>query len=208
MYNLYRHRPVTVNVFSMFNQQRMLGLTQYSIRSKSKIPFYFKKNRKAKYFKWKKYPCVPDFMSTSKRDPFDYTLQTKEEVRKQLLLNCNFPIEVGKIMDKNFGKPVESDKHGQDMIGEQVKIRFDMNEWPLSSLQKERLIFLLGPRYRDRPHVRFTVKQYDTFEKNVQRAHEVIKEMVLESLRAPNIDVRALRDPYYKERLKRKLGRT
>ena len=37
---------------------------------------------------------------------------------------------------------------------------------------------------------------------------ELWDEIILESMRAPNIDIRALRDPYYKDKMKKKLGRT
>ncbi len=43
-----------------------------------KSVFNFTKVRKAIFFKPKHYGCIPHFMQTSKRDPFEYPLRPKD----------------------------------------------------------------------------------------------------------------------------------
>lgn len=37
----------------------------------------------AKSFKLAEYPCIPDWMKAGARDPFDYKLRSKEEVKEE-----------------------------------------------------------------------------------------------------------------------------
>lgn len=206
MYSLLKPQVRASGLFTLYNAHRMATLAPYAVRSMR--PFHLKGARKAKFFKWKKYPCIPEFMKEVKKDPFEYTLQTKDEVRKQLLVQNNFKLWIGRVMSNETGVNVDTPMHTSLLQKEFARVKFNLHEWPMSSLQKERLIFLLGPRYKDKPEVKMTVKQFPTFIENSQRAKEIVTELVLESLRAPNIDIKAIRNPYYKDRAKKEYGKT
>ena len=91
------------------------------------------------------------------------------------------------------------------------KLRFDLRHLNLQPLQRERFIFLLGPRYNPKkPHsIKIVTKQYATFLENYFKGMETIKELYLESLRAPGDAVNFRRDPYLREKfIKKHFGRT
>ena len=78
-------------------------------------------------------------------------------------------------------------------------------------MQKERFIFLLGPRHNPKkPHdIKIVTKQYATFTENYFKGMQTIKELYWESLRAPADDANFKRDPYLREAiLKKKFGKT
>ena len=84
----------------------------------------------------------------------------------------------------------------------------DMNLFPM---QRERLIFLLGPRYKpEKPHrLKIVVKQYPDFEDNCNKAFEILKELYWEALRAPEDKTNWKKNPYLKEKTIKKLfGKT
>lgn len=180
-------------------------LNQHAMRFKS----FCDKRRKAKSFKWKEYPCVPSFMKAVKPDPFDYPLQTKEQVRAQLVEEPIYEMFVGRELNNRSGIPLDYPQDGKMLADEQVIAKFNIHKLPMSSLQKERLIFLLGGRYKpETGEFKIKCKQYPTFDQNYKRLNEIIKELFLEALRAPRIDIASIRNPYKKDREKRKLGRT
>ena len=91
------------------------------------------------------------------------------------------------------------------------RIHFDLRDLKLQPLQRERFIFLLGPRYDpENPHkIKIVTKQYPTHLENYFKGLETIKEMYWEALRAPDDQVNFQRDPYLREQFKkRKLGKT
>ena len=184
---------------------RFQMLTQYTMRYK----LFWEKRRKAKCFKWKVYPWVPTFMKTVRPDPFDYSLQTKEEVRNQLIEEPLFEMKVGKTTNNYSGIPLDYPQDGKMLAEAQATAEFNIHKLPMSTLQKERLIFLLGRRYKPKTGV-FSVKwkQYATYEQNYRRLMEIIRELFLEALRAPRIDIASIRSPYRYDRVKRALGRT
>ena len=64
----------------------------------------------------------------------------------------------------------------------------------LSPTQKQRLIFLLGSRYRKgNPNVKITVKQFDNFEQNYYKALDIIKQLFWEAKRAPGFESKCIR---------------
>lgn len=97
-------------------------------------------------------------------------------------------------------------KEGEEELW--CRLSFNIDELPISSAQRERMIFLLGPRYKGKPTVRIVSKQYPTYEQNTKRCIELFKELTFESLRAPNKDLASVRNPYRHARQKRRLGRT
>lgn len=56
----------------------------------------------------------------------------------------------------------------------------------LTSLQKKRLIFLLGPRYKNTPIFKIVYRNFDTVEKNILKAFEILRLLYNEAKRAPN----------------------
>ena len=47
-----------------------------------------------KIYKWKKYPCIPEWLEYHETDPFLYKLRSKEEVmRTEAILNTQLRIE-------------------------------------------------------------------------------------------------------------------
>lgn len=79
----------------------------------------------------------------------------------------------------------------------------------LAPLQRERFIYLLGNRWIGSDKVKIVCKQYNTFHENYHRAMEILREIYWESKRAPDTNTTAMRNPYRREFLKKKLlGRT
>lgn len=60
-----------------------------------------------------------------------------------------------------------------------------MNEMNLSPKQKERLIFLLGPRYKNDNIMKIVVDMHEDYTQNLEKGIEMVKELYLEALRAP-----------------------
>jgi hypothetical protein len=92
-----------------------------------------------------------------------------------------------------------------------AKLRVDMREMKLAPLQRQRLIFLLGPRYNPKkPHeAKVVIKQYNNMSENFIRANEVLRELYWEALRAPRTNVIFRRNPYQREKMiKKHFGRT
>ena len=91
------------------------------------------------------------------------------------------------------------------------KITFDLRDMNLQPLQRERFVFLLGPRYNpEKPHkIKIVTKQYATYIENYFKGMETIKELYWEALRAPMDAVNFSRNPYLREAFKkRRLGKT
>ena len=79
----------------------------------------------------------------------------------------------------------------------------------LAPLQRQRFVYLLGPRYKNSHKVKIVCKQYNTFHENLVRANETLRELYWESKRAPELNVTALRNPYRREFLFKKFfGKT
>mmetsp|Transcript_22786 Transcript_22786/g.28213 ORF Transcript_22786/g.28213 Transcript_22786/m.28213 type:complete len:261 (-) Transcript_22786:97-879(-) len=104
-----------------------------------------------------------------------------------------------------------NDENNLDDRDRVCKIRFDLKEMNLQPLQKERFIFLLGPRYNPKkPYdIKIVTKQYPTYLENYFKGMDTIKELYWEALRAPGDAVNFQRDPYLREQFKkRKFGKT
>lgn len=79
----------------------------------------------------------------------------------------------------------------------------------LSPLQRQRFIYLLGPRYKDSHKVKLVCTQYNTFHENYIRVLEILREIYWEAKRAPDTNVTAIKNPYRKEQLIKKFfGKT
>lgn len=164
--------------------------------------------RKAKTWKMTKYPCIPNFMQTVKADPFDYQLQTKQQVSEQLAVNPKFEMDLAKTTYNKSMTPLELPLNPATINEVVPKITFDLKKWPMSSCQRERFIYLLGPRYRGKSTITLRCKQYTTYDQNLKKLDQTMRELVLESLRAPNIQSHCIRSAYAHDRFKRAFGRT
>jgi hypothetical protein len=90
-----------------------------------------------------------------------------------------------------------------------AKIFVNIKEMKLAPLQRERFIYLLGNRWTGSDKVKIVCKQYNTFHENYHRAMEQLREIYWESKRAPATNTTAMRNPYRREFLKKKmLGKT
>lgn len=77
-------------------------------------------------------------------------------------------------------KPMQEDKKGKE-----AKLIINMDDMNLSELQKKRLIFLLGPRYKNSSNFKIVYRNYDSFEKNLLKAFDVLRMLYIEAKRAP-----------------------
>ena len=157
------------------------------------------------------YTCVPASMETKRNDPFDYKLRSLAEVKHQLKY---FPADLvvyASYKRYTAGDHREDNERNTDDRDRVSKLRFDLRHLNLQPLQRERFIFLLGPRYNPKkPHsIKIVTKQYPTFLENYFKGMETIKELYLESLRAPDDAVNFRRDPYLREKfIKKHIGKT
>ena len=90
---------------------------------------------------------------------------------------------------------------------------FDMSKMSLSPQQRERMIFLLGPRYnakRGNVHeFKIVCDHFPSYQENYMRIMEQFREIYWESLRAPAVCATFNRNPYRREKLlKQMFGRT
>jgi hypothetical protein len=132
------------------------------------------------------YPCIPIWMKERQKDPFDYPLRSKKEVllENELVPPC-FNISVlGRIQGSSLYC------HGStlnevDTREKRLKFIADFDDMNLTPLQKKRMIFLLGRRYRNDNKLRITVKQYNDAHYNYARGVDIIKQLYYEAKRAP-----------------------
>ena len=93
-------------------------------------------------------------MQTKQADPFDYKLRSLAEVKEQMKF---FPPDL--IINASYRRYTSGDLRPQEMQ-EHVddrdrvsKLFFDLRDMNLQPLQRERFVFLLGPRYNPKkPH--------------------------------------------------------
>ena len=87
----------------------------------------------------------------------------------------------------NVTKTEYEDKIGfeKDFINKCI-ITFQLADCKFSTRQKERFLFLVGPRYNAKTgEVKFVGRHFTEYEYNYNKAVEMIKEVLLESYRAP-----------------------
>lgn len=78
----------------------------------------------------------------------------------------------------------------------------------LAPLQRQRFIFLLGPRYTGSDKIKLVCSLYNTYHENYAKVFEILREIYWESKRAPSINTTIIQNPYRRDFFKRKLGRT
>lgn len=130
-----------------------------------------------------RYECIPYWMEGRDIDHFDYPLRKKEDVYYQMFLFPVSPycqIERFICQEKAF---LTSTANNYQY--EKCKFYVDLTQLVLFPNQLERLIFLLGPRYKNDMIFKLSINEAPTFEGNVGIANQMFKEIILESLRAP-----------------------
>ena len=121
----------------------ILPQTLYSIQLRT-----FRAAPKKNRVKYMQYTQVPDWLAKQQRDPFDYKLRSKAEVmEQQKYFEPNFEFRT------EFFKYPAGDvrEHGNTRVDHRDKVaivHFDFSNLNLAPLQRERMIFLLGPRYK------------------------------------------------------------
>jgi hypothetical protein len=169
---------------------------------------WYDRRHHIKRWKMKEYPCIPDFMQTVKPDPFDYKLRNKAEVEKQMICFPLYPFDISKFWFDKTNKPIIGPTPKDHEREEFAIVDFDMDNFRMSTLQKERMQYLLGSRYKGSPKIRMVIRQYDNYKDNLARSMEIFYELILESLRAPDIDIEAIRNPNRMKSIKLSLGKT
>ena len=93
------------------------------------------------------YSCVPEGMQTKQADPFNYKLRSRAEVEEQMkYFPPNFILNA-EYKRYTAGDYRQNDPNNTDDRDRVSKIRFNLMEMGLQPLQRERFIFLLGPRH-------------------------------------------------------------
>ena len=140
----------------------------------------FRMDRKPRTKAIEKYPVLPDWLKKTEKDPFDYKLRSKEEVRKYIkenppCFNVNFEI-----------KKYPNEDRVYQYMSRIVRMTMEYKDLNFTPKQLERFKFLLGARC-GRGSDSFTIR-VDSFmepKDNAIRAAEILNELYLEAVRAP-----------------------
>lgn len=154
---------------------------------------------------------MPQAFETKRNDPFDYKLRSLKEVKEQLAFHTPDLHVNASYKRYTAGDYRQGDENNIDDRDRISKLKFDLRDLHLAPLQRERFIFLLGPRWNPKkPHdIKIVTKQYATFLENYFKGMGTIQELYYEALRAPADPVNLVRDPYLREKfIKKKFGRT
>jgi hypothetical protein len=127
---------------------------------------------------------IPPWSQKMYRDPFDYPLRSLEEVKAEFE---RFPIDKSaRIEIVQFKDRLKNDPKYVDPPNVVVKMWIDMNGWNLTPLQRERLAFLLGPRYKQgESEFKIVSRQYPERQQNIQKCLDIAYELLMECKRAP-----------------------
>jgi hypothetical protein len=132
------------------------------------------------------YPCIPRWMKPRESDPFDYPLRTKKEICfEQFLQPPLFTINVTKDTYHAVTETSTFNVHKADNRNNRITLEANLNEMMLTPLQQKRLIFLLGPRYKNDGKVKIVSHQYTNLEHNLARGFDIFKQLYWEAKRAP-----------------------
>lgn len=131
--------------------------------------------------RFKPFTFIPEWQKPINRDPFDYRLRTKAEVEEER--KANPPYAAGQIEVRNYVDEDPNLSH-LDFRNAVVRMTIDIKPWNLTDLQKKRFLFLVGPRFK-KGKFKVVVRQYTNLEQNMQKCMDIIKEVWLETKRAP-----------------------
>jgi len=119
----------------------------------------------------------------------------------------NFPLEIQTNIYYGADLTYENIQRG-DKRNREGKFVVNMNDMNLSRLQKQRLIFLLGPRYKNSSKFKIVFRKYETVEKNLLKALEILKLLYIEAKRAPILHPTKCSPKERANYFKKYLGRT
>ena len=99
------------------------------------------------------YSCVPKSFERKQADPFDYKLRSMAEVQEQMKYYApNFPV-MAEYKRYTAGDIRQNNPNNIDDRERVSKLMINLRDLKLAPLQRERFIFLLGPRYNPKkPH--------------------------------------------------------
>ena len=124
-------------------------------------------------------------MKSKENDIYDYELRGKKQVFYQIFLN---PPK----MNVSYGShaPITNvfdDAASTKNIYNKAIVTLDMAYLNLFPNQLERLLFLLGPRYKNDFKLKLVISHTESLTTNIGIALDIIKQIYLEALRAPLI---------------------
>jgi hypothetical protein len=125
-------------------------------------------------------------MKQREKDPFDYQLRSHKEIAFEQTMNP--PTYSIKIIRNNYRAITDMSAlnvHQADKRNEEVTIECDIDTMYLTPLQKKRMIFLLGPRWKNDGKVKIVSRQYPVFEHNMARGFDIFRQLYWEAKRAP-----------------------
>ena len=150
------------------------------MRGFSQYKHEYRRNFKAKSKVIQKYEALPDFRTTQSLDPFDYPLSSREEVERHIEQVMNHVPVTVKTDFTREALDIYTD------FARKVVLTTNIKYFKMSPLQKERLAFLMQINFdRKTGEMKFVCNSYPHREENTVRCFEMMKEVVLESLRAP-----------------------
>lgn len=132
------------------------------------------------------YPCIPTWMKPRQKDPFDYPLRSLEEMTFEQYVDP--PLFKTKIIVNNYTAVTQMKTmhvHKSDKRNKEIRFLMRIEDMKLTPLQRKRLIFLLGPRYKNDGKVKIVMRSYDSFEENFYKACEIFQQLYWEAKRAP-----------------------
>jgi hypothetical protein len=132
------------------------------------------------------YDCIPIWLKKREVDEFNYPLRSKKEILLENEINPpRFNVEIKKRMYVESQLMHGASASKADTRNTRVTFAVDMDSMTLTPLQKKRMIFLLGRRYRNDNKLRITVRQYNNLNYNYARGVDTIKQLYFEAKRAP-----------------------
>jgi hypothetical protein len=132
------------------------------------------------------YDCIPTWMKDKPKDHFDYPLRSKQEIQLENEISPpNFPVNCIKKTYMAPLKNIGAKINNSDLRNSIVKFEVEFNNLRLTPLQKNRLIFLLGNRYKGGKSFKIVVRQYDNLENNFAKGLDILKQLYYETKRAP-----------------------
>ena len=127
------------------------------------------------------YTCLPNWVLPKDNDPFDYPLRNIDDIEFEHFVDPpNFPI-----MLYMNGNDLPNTPATVYNIPNEVELMVKLTDLPLTGLQKQRLVFLLGNRYQNDNKIRIKGKMFDNYEDNLDKAIDILKQLYFEAKRAP-----------------------
>ena len=150
------------------------------MRKMSQYAHQYRKGHKARTKVITKYEGLPSYRTSSPLDPFDYDLSSKDEVNHHIMEIMNHvPISI-EATKTNLSVNIFNDYQRV------VKLMTNSKYFKFSPLQEQRLAFLMGSGYnKETGEMKIVCRNFERREDNTIRCLEILKELAIESMRAP-----------------------